>query len=80
MRVTAILRSQGIKRGDVVGVMFNNCPELPATWLGVTRLGAVSPLINTNQTGSALLHSINIAKCDVVIYGNEFQAGLYVFI
>ncbi|XP_028039800.1 long-chain fatty acid transport protein 4-like [Bombyx mandarina] len=75
LRVTALLKNHGVKRGDVVGVMMNNCPELPATWLGVARMGGVSPLINTNQTGNALLHSVNVAKCNVVIYGSEFQSA-----
>ncbi|KAL0894631.1 hypothetical protein ABMA27_013188 [Loxostege sticticalis] len=73
LRVSAVLRAQGVKKGDVVAIMMNNCPEIPATWLGITRLGAVAPLINTNQTGNTLLHSINIAKCDIVIYGEEFD-------
>lgn len=76
LRATAVLKAEGIKRGDTVAVMIGNCPEMPAIWLGATRLGAVSPLINTNQTGNTLLHSINIAKCDAVIYSDEFQAGM----
>ncbi|CAH0404706.1 unnamed protein product [Chilo suppressalis] len=75
LRTSAVLRSKGVKKGDVVGVMMGNCPEMPAIWLGITRLGAVAPLINTNQTRNTLLHSINIAKCDVVIYGDEFEAA-----
>ncbi|KOB79132.1 Fatty acid transport protein [Operophtera brumata] len=62
LRVSALLKSKGIKRGDTVGVMLNNCPELPAIWVGAARIGAVCPLINTNQTGNTLLHSVNIAK------------------
>ncbi|XP_028162675.1 long-chain fatty acid transport protein 4-like [Ostrinia nubilalis] len=73
LRTSAVLKANGVKRGDVVGVMMSNSPELPAIWLGLTRLGAVAPLINTNQTGNTLLHSINIAKCDVVIYGAEYE-------
>ncbi|KAG6465913.1 hypothetical protein O3G_MSEX015493 [Manduca sexta] len=75
LRVTAVLKAQGVKRGDVVAVMMNNYPEMPAIWLGVTRIGAVSPLINTHQAGNTLLHSINVAKCDIVIYGSEFQTA-----
>ncbi|KAJ2953512.1 hypothetical protein O0L34_g1113 [Tuta absoluta] len=76
LRTTAVLRAQGIKRGDTVAVMMNNCPEIVATWLGIARAGAVAPLINTNQTGAALMHSINIAKCDAVIYGSEFDSAI----
>ncbi|CAH0603274.1 unnamed protein product [Chrysodeixis includens] len=75
LRSSAVLKSEGVKRGDTVAVMIGNCPEMPAIWLGATRLGAVAPLINTNQTGNTLLHSINVAKCDVVIYSDEFAAA-----
>ncbi|XP_021197440.3 long-chain fatty acid transport protein 4 isoform X1 [Helicoverpa armigera] len=75
LRTSAVLKAKGVKRGDTVAVMIGNCPEMPSIWLGATRIGAVCPLINTNQTGNTLLHSINIAKCDVVIYSDEFQTA-----
>ncbi|XP_064292349.1 long-chain fatty acid transport protein 4-like isoform X2 [Plodia interpunctella] len=75
LRVSAVLKKQGVKKDDVVAVMMSNCPELPSTWLGIARVGGVSPLINTNQTGNTLLHSINIAHCNCVIYGSEFEAA-----
>ncbi|XP_063838763.1 long-chain fatty acid transport protein 4-like [Ostrinia nubilalis] len=73
LRTSAVLKAEGVKKGDMVGLMMSNCPELPAIWLGVTRLGAVVPLLNTNQTGKTLLHSINISKCNIVIYGDEYE-------
>ncbi|KAL4715153.1 hypothetical protein ACJJTC_012200 [Scirpophaga incertulas] len=76
LRVSAVLKAKGVKSGDTVAVMMSNCPEMPAIWLGSARIGAVSPLINTNQTGNTLLHSINIAKCDIVIYGDEFETAI----
>ncbi|XP_023952988.1 long-chain fatty acid transport protein 1 [Bicyclus anynana] len=75
LRVSAVLKAYGVKRGDTVAVMASNYPEMPAIWLGVTRIGGIAPLINTNQTGNTLLHSINIAHCDYVIYGNEFESA-----
>ncbi|KPJ11958.1 Long-chain fatty acid transport protein 4 [Papilio machaon] len=73
LKVSAALKSKGVKRGDTVAVMAGNYPEMPAMWLGVARLGAIAPLINTNQTGNTLLHSINVAKCNFVIYCSEFD-------
>lgn len=70
-----MLKAQGIKRGDVVGVLMGNYPEMPITSLGIGRIGGISPLINTSQTGHALLHSITIANCDALIYGSEFKDG-----
>ncbi|XP_069360638.1 long-chain fatty acid transport protein 4-like [Maniola hyperantus] len=76
LRVSAVLKTRGVKRGDTVAVMANNYPEMPAIWLGIARIGGISPLINTNQTGNTLLHSINIAHCDFVIYGSEFETAI----
>ncbi|XP_075992100.1 long-chain fatty acid transport protein 4-like isoform X2 [Anticarsia gemmatalis] len=75
LRASAVFKAKGIKRGDTVAVMIGNCPEMPAIWLGATRVGAVCPLINTNQTGNTLLHSITIAKCDAVVYAEEFDTA-----
>ncbi|KAL0849046.1 hypothetical protein ABMA28_013409 [Loxostege sticticalis] len=76
LRMTAVMRAQGIKKGNVVGLLVNNCPQLPALWLGNARLGAVTPLINTNQRGNALLHSINVAACDVLIFSEEYNSAI----
>ncbi|CAB3249824.1 unnamed protein product [Arctia plantaginis] len=76
LRVTAVLKAQGIKKDSIVGLLMNNCPQQPAVWLGNARLGAISPLINTNQRGKALVHSINVAKCDVLIFSEEYQSAI----
>ncbi|CAH0603273.1 unnamed protein product [Chrysodeixis includens] len=76
LRVTAVLKAQGIKKGDIVGLLVNNCPQQPALWMGIARLGAITPLINTNQRGNALIHSINVAKCDALIFSDEYQPAI----
>ncbi|CAK1603335.1 unnamed protein product [Parnassius mnemosyne] len=74
LRVTAVLKANDIKKGKIVGLLVNNCPQMPALWLGNARLGGITPLINTNLRGNALIHSINIAKCNVLIFSEEYQA------
>ncbi|KAJ8726236.1 hypothetical protein PYW07_000934 [Mythimna separata] len=76
LRVTAVLKAQGIKKGNIVGLLVNNCPQQPALWMGIARLGGITPLINTNQRGKALIHSINVAKCDALIFSDEYQAAI----
>ncbi|GBP23086.1 Long-chain fatty acid transport protein 4 [Eumeta japonica] len=76
LRVSAALKAQGISKGHTVALFMGNYPQMPAIWLGITRVGAVAPLINTNQRGAALAHSINIAHCDAVIYADEFQSAM----
>src|ERR1700730_11506180 len=38
-----------------------NRPEYMAIWLGITRVGGVVALLNTNLAGPPLAHCINIA-------------------
>jgi fatty-acyl-CoA synthase len=51
----------GVAKGDVVCLLMPNRPEYLAIWLGVTRVGGVVSLINTNLAGASLAHCVNIA-------------------
>jgi fatty-acyl-CoA synthase len=62
---------QGVRKGDVVALFMEGCPEYLMAWLGVAMLGAVTALINTNQRGPALAHSIAIASARHAIIGHE---------
>ncbi len=67
---------QGLKAGDVVSLMMANCAEYMAIWLGLSRIGAIVALINTNLAAAALVHSINIGAPRAVIVGNELASRL----
>ncbi len=51
----------GLTSGDIVPLMLDNCPEYLAVWLGLAKIGATAALINTNLTGKALEHCLNVA-------------------
>ena len=53
--------AQGIEKGDTVCLLMPNRPDYLAIWLGITRIGGVVALINTNLTGEALAHCITVA-------------------
>jgi fatty-acyl-CoA synthase len=53
--------SQGLASGDVVALLMGNCAEYLAIWLGLTRIGVVVALVNSQLAGEVLAHSINIA-------------------
>ncbi|CAH2238078.1 jg18461 [Pararge aegeria aegeria] len=61
----------GLKRGDVVCVFMPNCAEYICTWLGMSKLGAVSALINSNLRHRPLLHCIQVAKAKAIIYSES---------
>jgi fatty-acyl-CoA synthase len=52
---------QELAKGDAVCLLMPNRPEYMAIWLGITRVGGVVALLNTNLAGPALAHCINIA-------------------
>jgi fatty-acyl-CoA synthase len=61
----------GIRKGDVVCLMMLNRPEFLVVWLGITRVGGVVALLNTNLHGTPLAHSINIVEPKHIIVGSE---------
>lgn len=71
-KIATIFKTHGYKKGDAIALLLENRPEFIAIWLGLNKLGVVTSLINNNLRKSSLLHCINIAKCQALIYGTEF--------
>ncbi|AQR61056.1 long-chain-acyl-CoA synthetase [Brevundimonas sp. LM2] len=64
-------RSRGLRRSDVVGLVMNNRAEYIAAWMGFSKVGVATALINTNLTGQALAHCLNIAGVSQVVADEE---------
>jgi fatty-acyl-CoA synthase len=62
---------QGVAKGEVVGLLMTNRPEYLAIWLGITRVGGVVALLNTNLTGPSLAHSIDVVSPKHLIVAAE---------
>jgi fatty-acyl-CoA synthase len=52
----------GLGKGEVVCLLMPNCPDYFAIWLGISRAGGIVSLLNTNQRGAALEHSIALVS------------------
>jgi fatty-acyl-CoA synthase len=63
---------QGLAKGDVVGLLMTNRPEYLAVWLGITSVGGVVGLLNTNLVGPSLAHCINTVAPKHLIAASEF--------
>jgi fatty-acyl-CoA synthase len=63
--------AQGIAKGDVVALIMPNRADYLALWLGITRIGGVVALINTNLTGASLAHCVSVARPKHVIVAVE---------
>jgi fatty-acyl-CoA synthase len=69
-------RSQDLDKGDVVGLLMPNQPEYMAIWLGITSVGGVVALLNTNLTGRSLAHCITSVAPKHVIVAAELAYRL----
>ncbi len=76
-RIADVLRQQGARPGDTVGLLFENCPALLACVAAVAKLGAVAGMLNSNQRGAALKHSIDIIKPQLMVIGDGCQSALH---
>jgi acyl-CoA synthetase (AMP-forming)/AMP-acid ligase II len=56
-----------------VALLMENKPEYVAIWLGLSKLGVITALINTNLTGDSLYHCINVAKAKMLIYESTLE-------
>ena len=65
-------RAQGISKGDAVGLLMTSRPEYFAIWLGITSVGGVVALLNTNLVGPSLAHCINVVALKHLIVAGEF--------
>ena len=64
--------AQGVGKGETVGLLMPNRPEYMAIWLGISSVGGVVALLNTNLRGPALAHCIDIVAPKHVIVAAEF--------
>ncbi|HIF94402.1 MAG TPA: hypothetical protein EYQ60_14975 [Myxococcales bacterium] len=70
-RVADWANGEGLTRGDVVALSMENRSEYVGIWLGLSRIGVVSALLNTNLTGERLAHCMREANAEHWIVGHE---------
>ena len=68
--------AQNIRPGEIVALLMPNRPEYFAIWLGITQIGGVVALLNTNLGERALAHCIAVAAARHIIVADEL-AGAY---
>ncbi len=67
---------QGLAAGDVVALIMPNRPEYMAIWLGLSRLGVITALINTQLRGASLAHCLTVARARHIIVDASLMSGL----
>ncbi len=67
---------QGLRAGDCVALFMENRPDFVAAWVGFSKVGIVTALINHNLEGIALAHCINIASAKCIVTGADQDAAV----
>ncbi|HYC97623.1 long-chain-acyl-CoA synthetase [Brevundimonas sp.] len=60
-------QSRRLKRGDTIALVMLNRAEYLAAWMGFSKVGVATALINTNLTGHALAHCLSISNASQVV-------------
>lgn len=71
-RYAAVLAARGVGQGDVVGIMLRNSPEPILLMLAAVKCGAVSGMLNYNQRGDVLEHSLGLLSAKVLVADPDF--------
>jgi fatty-acyl-CoA synthase len=70
-RVAHAALAAGLRPGSVVALMMDNRPEFPLVWLGLSKVGIVTALLNTSARGRVLQHALEQTHATALIYGTE---------
>ena len=66
-RIADLLKRQGVKKGDIVGVLMHSCPELVASMLACFKLGAVYQPISHAFSDQRIYQMLTETGSDVLI-------------
>lgn len=73
-RVAAVLRDQGVGKGDAVAYLGENSPEFLQVMFGAAQLGAVFVPVNTRLAAPEIAHVLDDSGARVLIHDPEFAS------
>lgn len=72
-KIANVFLKYNFTRGDVVGIYLWNELEYVPIWLGLSKIGVVACLINTNLSNKSLQHSVESGNCKAIITQAELS-------
>jgi len=75
-RVAHYFQQQGYKKGDVVALVMENRVDYCCYWIGMTMVGVIPALVNSNLRQQSLLHTITVAKAKAVVFSEELTSAI----
>ncbi|MDL9935667.1 long-chain-acyl-CoA synthetase [Gordonia sp. ABSL1-1] len=67
-RYAATLAADGVGKGDVVAILSKNCPTDLLLMLATVKIGAIAGMLNYNQRGGVLEHSVKLLGARVLVH------------
>ncbi len=71
-RYANFLLDRGLERGHKVGILLMNCLEWLPIYFGILKTGAIAVPMNYRYTSDEIKYCLDLAECDVLIFGPEF--------
>lgn len=73
-RIAAVLRDQGLRKGDAVAYLGENSPTFLQVMFGAARLGAVFVPVNTRLAPPEIAHVLADSRARLLIHDPEFAS------
>ena len=71
-RFANFLLGRGLTKGHKVGILLMNCLEWLPIYFGILKTGALAVPLNYRYTEDEITYCLDLAECDVLIFGPEF--------
>lgn len=75
-RLANFLLGRGLEKGHKVGILLMNCLEWLPIYFGVLKTGALAVPLNYRYTEDEIKYCLDLAECDVLIFGPEFTGRI----
>ncbi|XP_035893997.1 long-chain fatty acid transport protein 4 [Anopheles stephensi] len=75
-RIAAHFYAKGFRKGDTIALLMETRLEYPCIWLGLSKVGIVTALINSNLRKETLRHSITVANSKAIIVSQELAGAI----
>ncbi|CAH8678893.1 hypothetical protein MS3_00004570 [Schistosoma haematobium] len=72
-KVANYLAKCGFKRGDILLLFMNSCPAYIGIWLGATKVGVATGLVNTNLCKGSLMNCIKTLSARGIVVGSSLK-------
>ncbi len=71
-RLANFLLQRGLEKNRKVGILLMNCLEWLPIYFGILKTGAIAVPLNYRYTEEEIKYCLDLADCDVLIFGPEF--------